>query len=205
MSGATESFCDWHDRSTSVSRQKFCFDWFKRSTSDRWWNRFSDSRERGKNDHRPKFCAWPDRKFFWLVRTKQKSSRIAVFCNWGDWSTSDRRPKRFASIATENFSTGVTEAKFTADRSLFAIGANVVQLTAHRNFFATEVTAARMNADQSVFATGASENFCDWRVRRKISRRLKFFWLARVNYMWPLTDSFCAWRDWKFLRLARPK
>ena len=57
----------------------------------------------------------------------------------------------FASIATEIFSTGVTEAKVSADRSLFAIGATVVQLTAYRNFFATEVTAARMNADRTIF------------------------------------------------------
>ena len=47
------------------------------------------------------FCAWPDRTFLWLVRPKQNSSRTAVFCNWGDRSTSDRRPKSFLRLARQ--------------------------------------------------------------------------------------------------------
>ena len=94
-------------KATSVSQPKFCFDWFKSSTCDRWRNRFSNWREWGKNDQRPKFLrlGWPKVFFDWRDQSKIVRG-THFFCNWGDRRTSDRRPKHKA----ESFSTGVTEA-----------------------------------------------------------------------------------------------
>ena len=79
---------------------------------------------------------------------------------------------------------------------IFATGATDVKVTADLKFFywRERITGVRRPI---FFVPGATEV--------KVPTKRSFFGLARAKYMWSSTDFYCAWRDWKFLRLARSK
>ena len=136
------------------------------------------------------FCAWPDRKFLWLVRPRQNSSRTAVFCNWGDRSTSDRRPKRFLRLARQKvFQLAWPKHNFTPREVYLQLArpyykcqptsiflqlrwlqrkwtpTEVFLRLERSNVFASGANDAKMDADRSVSAPSATEYFFDWHGR----------------------------------------
>ena len=219
MPGATKSFWDWRGRSTSVSRPKFCFDWSKRSTCDRWRNRFSDWRERSKMTTALNFCAWRDRKFFWLARPKQNSPGTAFFASEVIEARATADQNVFASGALKNFRLVWPKHKFPPTEVYLRLArpknkwqptaillrlrwlqhewtrTEVFSRLARPIFFAIGTIETKVSADFIFFAIGASDSrpkfFCAWsQSRHKCPPTENLLWLVQRMHLWPLTELF---------------
>ena len=204
--GATESFCDWHDRNKSARQPKF-FALARSKYICPPTAIFLQLRWRSTNGCRPKcFRAWRDQKFLRLARPMQKCTPTEVFLRLA-------RP----TVLT----TGANDIKWTPTEIFLRL--------ARPNVFAIGAIDAKWRPTEVFLAPGATERFCiwrkrcknerrpkcfralrdrmfsDWRGRSASARRLQFFcdWGDRST-SYRRRKCFRAWRDLKFLRMARP-
>ena len=182
-SDKTEIVCDWRDQSKSVWLPKF----FRtrasevQVTADRSFFATEVTAAR-LTDHRRVFAP----------------GATVHFCDWRDRSISFRRPKFICDWRDRS--------KMTADWSEVSADRNFWRLRwPQHNLPPTEEFSSPARQNISRLAQKTLFAFSDWHDWSKNHCRPKFFQTKASDVLVTNDQFFCVWRDWKFLRLARPK
>ena len=206
-------FLDWRERITCVRRPIFFVPGAIEVKVPAKRSFFGLARAKYMWSSTDFYCAWRDWKFLRLARSKSNCPPTACFCNSEDRSTNGCRPKQKCQLTDfffrywrERSSSDRRPKSFCAwhDRKFLRLAPVEAQVSANRLFVVTGSKEAHVTADGIILGTGANEAKMTADGNFCAWRDRKFLCLARPKQNIPLAAFFCNWGDQKFFEQSSP-